>query len=419
MTAGLRRLWRAMAVLPAAIALASACAVGDSPSPVGVDVLPGGILEGGLQVAVTRDFTVATDYGIFPARRGDADRITTAHDWPAAPGYESRALFRFSMEAVEALADGTEVVSATIRLAYATPDAEVALALHRVTSEWTEEAATWDRRTLGESWTAPGGDFEAEPVVEFTIGPGQADSLNVELPVEVVDAWVSGEFENHGLILIQTTPGERLEFVSSGQEGVNPNGPALRLEIQLPEAGAPSALGSLPAAEDTFIVFDADPLAPDPGLLVNAAEPVRRAFLLPRLEALPTGATAARAQLVMFVAESRLPEDSLRFVALAALSEFQGEKTVISEIALSTSLGIATVTAAAQPGDSVVFESQVLTRAVRGWFRTPESNMGLVVRAIGEEFVFGGVRFHGLEAPPELRPRIRVVYLPSQAPEFP
>lgn len=419
MTSRLRRLRRATAVLPAAIALASACAVGDSPSPVGVEVLPGGILQGGLQVAVTRDFTVATDYGIFPARRGDADRLTTARDWPATPGYDSRALVRFDMAAVEELADGTTVVSATIRLVYATPENEVELAVHRVTSEWSEEAATWDRRTLGEFWTTPGGDFEAEPVVAFTIGPDQPDSLNVELPVEVIDAWVSGEFENHGLVLVQTTAGERVEFASRGQEGVNPNGPALRLEIQLPGAGAPSALGSLPAADDTFIVFDADPLAPDPGLLVNAAEPVRRAFLLPRLEALPVGATAARAQLVMFVAESRLPEDSLRFVALAALSGFQGEKTVISEIALSTSLGTATVTAATQPGDSVVFESQVLTRAVRSWFRTPESNLGLVVRVIGEEFVFGGVRFHGLEAPPQLRPRIRVVYLPSQAPASP
>ncbi len=420
MTHLLRRLLRTAAAGPAAIVLAGACAVGDAPSPVGVDILPGGeILDGGLQVAVAREFALATDYTIFPSRRAEADRLTTAHDWPDEPGYESRALVRFDLTQVDSLAAGTTVVEAGLRLVYDTPDEAVEIAVHRVTSEWSEEAATWERRILGADWATSGGDFEPEPLVRFTVGPDAADSTVVDLPVEAIEAWTSGAEPNHGLILIQETPGERVEFVSRGDQGVNANGPALRLEIQPPGAGVPAALGSIPAREDTFIVEDEDALAADPGLLVNGAEPVRRAFLLPELDALPSGATVARAQLVLSVAAIRLPEDSLQFVALSALSAFQGENTIIPEIANSTSLGRVTVTTATQPGDSVVFESAVLTREVRAWLRTPESNLGLVIRTLGEEIVFGGVRFHGLEAPEPLRPRIRVVYLPSQAPGAP
>lgn len=406
----------------AAGGLATACSIGDDPSPVGVELLPGGILEGGIRVVVVRDFERATDYGIFPAARGDGDRITTAHEWPNVPGYESRALIRFDLAPLDSLPEGTEVVTARIRLSYV-PAAEqpIEIGIHRVTSEWSEEAATWQRRLLGEDWAVPGGDFEPEPVAVFEILPAptdttQADSVHVDLPNEVVRDWLDGTLPNHGVILVQRTPGERIELVSRGLDGVNPNGPALQMEIQLPGVGVPAALGSIEAREDTFIVLDAAPLAPDPGLLVNAAEPPRRTFLLPDLDGVPEGATVARAQLVMTVAATRLPEDSLAVVALAAQSVFRGEATILPAPSIFSSLGTVTVTMETQPGDSLVFESRQLTATVQRWLRTPTSNLGIGLRTVGEEIVFGGVRFHGLEAPEGLRPRLRIVFLAPRTP---
>jgi hypothetical protein len=373
-------------------------------------------------VAVVRTFERATDYDVFPASRAEADRITTAHKWPEDPGYESRALIRFDLAPLDSLAEGTEIVSASLRLSYV-PDADepIEIGIHRVTSEWSEEAATWQRRLLGESWAMAGGDFEEEPVAVFEIAPAEsdstvADSIHVGIPVELVRDWLDGSVDNHGVVLVQQTPGQRFELVSRGSDGENPNGPALQLEIQLPGEGLPAALGSILAREDTFIVLDEAPLAPDPGLLVNAAEPPRRTFLLPDLAVVPDGATVARAQLVLTVAATRLPEDSLEVIALAAQSEFRGEATVLPEPSIFANLGTITVTAETQPGDSVVFESVQLTNTLRRWLRTPESNLGIGLRAIGEEIVFGGVRFHGLEAPEALRPRFRILFLAPRAP---
>ena len=147
------RRWRALAL--ASALLAAACSE-DGASPVGVELLPGGILAGGVQTLALTEFDRALDYEIFPSDRADSERLVTAHDWPGEPGFERRALFQFSFEALDSLPVEVEVVEAQLRLTYSpTPAVPVTFTVHRVTSDWDEESATWDRRLLGASWSAP------------------------------------------------------------------------------------------------------------------------------------------------------------------------------------------------------------------------------------------------------------------------
>lgn len=399
--------WRALALGSALFA--AACSE-DGASPVGVELLPGGILAGGVQSLALKEFARALDYGIFPSDRADSERLVTALDWPDDPGFVSRALFRFSFEAFDSLPVDVEVVEAQLRLTYSpTPASPVTFTVHRVTSAWDEEAATWERRLLGASWSQPGGDFDPEPVAEFTIGPGQPDSVRVDFPLELIADWRSGAVENHGLILVQQTPGEMVAFASRGLEGTNRNGPLLDVELEFP---GPGAAATILAIEDVFIVEDEATLASDGGLVVSGAEPVRRIFLDPDIDAIPDGVTIAAARLVLTIDEARVPGDTLTVVARQVLSEFVGEKTVLSAVTPATILGAAAVPPDAASGDTLSFESPALTRLVRAWIRDPDSRLGIALAMFDERSVFGGVRFFGPEAPADVRPRIRLLYIP-------
>ena len=409
---------RLQARIPAALILgfalvAGACAE-EGASPVGVELLPGGILAGGIQSLALDEFSRALDYAIFPSDRAEADRLVTAHAWPADPGFESRALFRFSFEAFDSLAVEVAVVEAQLRLAYSpTPAEPVTFTLHRVTSEWSEEAATWERRLLGAGWAAPGGDFDPQPLIELTFGPDQADSVRVDFPLELIEDWRSGAIANHGVILVQQTPGVAVEFASRGLGGTNRNGPLLDVELALV---GPTSAATILAIEDVFIVVDEAALESDGGLVLSGAEPVRRVFLDPAVEEIPDGVTIAAARLVLTIEEARVPGDTLTVVARPALSEFVGEKTLLGSVTPAAVLGAAVIPPDAAPGDTLSFESPALTRLLRDWVMDPDSRLGLALTLVDERSAFGGVRFFGPGAAADVRPRIRVLYIPPSDP---
>jgi hypothetical protein len=338
----------------------------------------------------------------------------TAHEWPAGPGFESRALFRFSFEAFDSLPVEVEVVEAQLRLAYSpTPTEPVTFTLHRLTSEWSEEAATWERRSLGAEWNDPGGDFDPEPLLEFTIDPAQTDSLRVDFPLDLIEDWRSGALPNYGVVLVQQTPGVAVEFASRGLGGTNRNGPLLDVELEFP---GPSSAATILAIEDVFIVVDEAALESDGGLVVSGAEPVRRVFLDPAVEEVPDGVTIAAARLVLTIDEARIPGDTLTLVARPVLSAFVGEKTLLGSVTPTAVLGAVAIPPDAASGDTLSLESPALTRLLRGWVQDPESRLGFALTLVDERSVFGGVRFHGPEAAAGLRPRIRILYIPPSDP---
>ena len=137
---------------------------------------------------------------------------------------------------------------------------------------------------------------------------------------------------------------------------------------------------------------------------------MRRIFLDPDVDEIPAGVTIASARLVLTIDEARVPGDTLTVVARTVLSEFVGEKTVLGTIAPATVLGAVVVPPGASQGDTLSFETTLLTRLVREWFRNPDSRLGLALTLIDERSAFGGVRFFGPEAAAAVRPRIRILF---------
>ncbi len=401
--------------------LASACN-DRGRSPLGEDLVQGGVLRGGLQVVEDTVFRQTADYAVFPASRGDADRLISAHEWPVAPGIESRPLLRFEVAPLDSLPEGTLFADAMLRVVYApVPSEPVTVTVHRVTSPWSEDEATWDQRMFGVPWSTPGADFDPTPLATFTIQPAESDSaallgdsLNVELPPELVADWISGAVENDGIALVQETPGTAVTFVSRGG-GTNFNGPILKLDVLLPGEGNPSVeLSALPTA-DTFVARDESALSGD-GLLVAAGDPLERAFFDPSLTGLPAGATVAGARLVLTVKALNLPADSVRLIARQVLTEYRGEDTVVPRPTAGNAAGFVTVGDTIQPGDTLVFQSSLLTRLVRSWQRDPGQTRGIVVSEFDEGTNFGGILFYGPDAAADVRPRMRYLVVPSALP---
>jgi len=409
---------------------------GDDPNPVGTDLLSDGILGGGVESLVVTNFLVAEDAEVFPADRAQADRLPIALEWPRDPGFESRGLFRVSTSRIDSL-QGAEISEVSMRLVFERVERPVTVRVHRVTSAWSEQAVTWDRRELGQPWATPGGDLDPVPVSEFVVEPTPADggangddgeddgdgeddavddgtsnaagdSIQVPLPPELLEGWIDGTIPNHGLALVLATPGERIDFVSAGLGGLNPNGPRIDVIVLL---GGVATEAFLQAEEDGFIVRDDDPFDPG-GLVVNGAEPVRRVFLSPAIDEIPEGAAVASARLVVTVRDASVPTDSLLVVGRQVLSDFLGENTVLGPVQSASIVGLATVLPGTQPGDSLVFESTLLTSLVRLWVREPERTRGIGLTLFEEERVFGGVSLFGPDAPPDRRPRLRILFIP-------
>ena len=404
--------------LVALVTLWAAACTGDGGSPVGDDLLPGGALGGDLEIVTISEFELAEDISIFPADRANADRLVMAHEWPDPSGFEARPLMRFSLTGADSFPDDSEIVEASLRLLLESAEEPVDLAVHRVTAAWTEEAATWERRELGVPWGQPGGDFDPVPLAEFTI-PGRGeqdsavvDSISIPLPTDLVVGWLGDEVGNEGLVLIQETPGVQVEFVSRGAGGINANGPRLEFIIQLSAPGTPAAEISILAREDTFLADGGELPAGD--LVVGGGADVRRLVLVPDLESLATGTVVASAQLVLPVEGVSLPGDSIAFVAGRVASEFLGDKTILAAPAGSDFYGLAPVVKDSLPIDSLVFEGPFLTRVVRTWVRSPETNRGMFVILVNETAEFGAVGFPGPDAPAGRRPHLRLVILPPE-----
>jgi len=88
------------------------------------------------------------------------------------------------------------------------------LEVSRITAAWDEGrgldmdeytdlgAASWAKRTTGNDWTLAGGDYNT-PTVTATFAKGTED---IELDITaLVEQWIDGTYENHGLIIKNTT----------------------------------------------------------------------------------------------------------------------------------------------------------------------------------------------------------------------
>ncbi|XXT21708.1 DNRLRE domain-containing protein [Sorangium sp. So ce429] len=118
----------------------------------------------------------------------------------SAAGGNRRSLLRFDLSGVPS---GASVVSANLSVSQLYKTIDSTVHVHRVTSAWEESAVTWS--SLGEA-------FDPAIAASFTTGGGSGfRSSDI---TELARAWVSGEAENHG-VLLEEDPVQRTEYHSS------------------------------------------------------------------------------------------------------------------------------------------------------------------------------------------------------------
>ncbi|XXX81988.1 DNRLRE domain-containing protein [Sorangium sp. So ce134] len=179
----------------------------------GCGVDPGDAAPGRAAAALSTEGQVCTaiQRGAGPAGVADAVLWQSSPSWndgagvtlstgTSAGGGPRRSLLRFDLSG---LPPGAEVVSASLSLSQTFKTVDSTVRVHRVTSAWEESAVTW--ASFGEA-------FDPAVAASFTSGGGSGfRSSDI---AELARAWVSGEAENHG-VLLEEDPVQRTDFRSS------------------------------------------------------------------------------------------------------------------------------------------------------------------------------------------------------------
>jgi RHS repeat-associated protein len=187
-------------------------------------------LRDGKKVTVDPTLTVPTgtqDASLFensPSLTGNSAAtgiLTVSKNYP---GSDVRAALKFDVSSVPTDA---RVLDAKVAI-HASSSPQVAadftlntphtVSMHEMTAPWTSAGASWSARAAGTPWTAAGGDAITGAAATATdIRP--VDGWAYWRPTQLVQRWVSGASENHGVLLKQTDSAPwalYLDGVSSG-----------------------------------------------------------------------------------------------------------------------------------------------------------------------------------------------------------
>ncbi len=132
-----------------------------------------------------------------------------------SPNMVRRTLVRFTLPG-----DIQTVQTASLELTVSQNDSfSETVDVHRVTSDWVEDEATWSKASSPTSWNQIGGDFDAQVSAEAIVG-SQIDTGSVvkwEVTSDVA-AFLDGSRMNHGWLLRVDDPqgssNNRLRFSS-------------------------------------------------------------------------------------------------------------------------------------------------------------------------------------------------------------
>jgi hypothetical protein len=117
---------------------------------------------------------------------------------------EALALFRFDLDAIPA---NSRIINATLSVHHRNGnDPNVPVTAHRISRDWEEDEASWNRRTSGDNWTSPGGDYDSAVVSTTDVGPGTNSRYEWDLSSLVQD-WSNGVSPNYGVLLRTDAPG--------------------------------------------------------------------------------------------------------------------------------------------------------------------------------------------------------------------
>jgi hypothetical protein len=83
--------------------------------------------------------------------------------------------------------------------------------IHRLTSDWDEDTATWQR------WASPGGDFDSSTAYFAYLTDQNNCMLTLDI-TRLVNAWVTGAHPNYGLLLLSSGPDQTISYASKENE---------------------------------------------------------------------------------------------------------------------------------------------------------------------------------------------------------
>jgi hypothetical protein len=145
------------------------------------------------------------------------------------------------------------------------PQASTTIDVHPLTTSWVEgtgnqtcttDGVTWFRRAAGQSWTAPGGDYDASPTASFDRVPSTEPQWDEFEITGIVQEWTNGSRANNGLLLKATNEtlgvGKNLAYASDdwwvsptlrpkltilyATEDLEAEGPDLTVDPNVPDA---------------------------------------------------------------------------------------------------------------------------------------------------------------------------------------
>jgi len=150
----------------------------------------------------------ATNYG--------ADGIIRGGTVSTAGGREFRTIIYFDLSSIPS---SDTIVNANLSLylitSYTSNNTNITLNAYRITSNWTENAASWYNRTSSSNWTTVGGDYDTE-IISSTIITNETGWFNFTI-TNAIRNWVNGTNENYGLMLYapDAEAGDYKDFASS------------------------------------------------------------------------------------------------------------------------------------------------------------------------------------------------------------
>lgn len=113
-------------------------------------------------------------------------------------GQAAHALVQFDLSSVPNVGVKQADMSLTVTIG---GNKNASYEAHRVTSLWTESAATWSNRVSGTAWTAAGGDYSATITSAININAGATGTFTWGLTTDV-QSWYTGT-QNFGHLLLE------------------------------------------------------------------------------------------------------------------------------------------------------------------------------------------------------------------------
>lgn len=149
-------------------------------------------------------------------------------------GFIAHPLLKFDISSIPSNAI---INSAQLRMQATTEAGAVyTMEAHRITSDWTENGATWNLMDGTNAWTSAGGDFNAAFTYSTANAADGGDLITNFTITQLVSEWVSGTYPNYGVIIDEQTTGASAVKTYLSRENLSSYAPRLIVNYTIPSS---------------------------------------------------------------------------------------------------------------------------------------------------------------------------------------